>query len=56
MSMGSEAMSIDSGPESEFDFGDFDGEKAGRPSQRGRRGSSAIGGRTSNVMVGLAKE
>ena len=56
MSIGSEAISVDSGPESEFDFGDFEGERA-RPSLRGRRGQSAIGGRTtSNVVVGLAKE
>ena len=55
MSMGSDAISVDSGPESEFDFGDFDGDKGTARAQRGRRGQSVVG-RGSNVMVGLQKE
>ena len=57
MSMGSEAMSVDSGPESEFDFGDFDADKvkSSRPSLRGRRGQSAVG-RASNLVVNLQQE
>lgn len=53
MSMGSEALSVDSGPESEFEFGDFDSGK--KTSVRGRRGQSQVG-RNSNIMVNLQKE
>ena len=35
ISMASEAMSVDSGPESEFDFGDMNEAGAGRRRQRG---------------------
>ena len=47
--MASEAMSVDSGPESEFDFGDLE---AGSGSRKGRaRGSSE-----KNILVQLQTE
>ena len=40
ISMASEAMSVDSGPESEFDFGDMNDAGAGRRRQRGAAGGA----------------
>lgn len=49
ISMASEAMSVDSGPESEFDFGDMDSAAGARKSRQ--RGASR--GPDRNILVQL---
>ena len=49
VSLASAAMSVDSGPESEFDFGDMDAEPT-----TGRKGRSKPG--ASNILVSLQTE
>ena len=48
--MASEAMSVDSGPESEFDFGDLE---SGGAKGLGRKRSNAAGVDKGNILVQL---
>jgi len=48
ISMASEAMSVDSGPESEFDFGDMESGAAKKGRQRGNSGAQRQG---QNILV-----
>lgn len=46
--MASEAMSVDSGPESEFDFGDMESGAAKKGRQRGNSGAQR---QSQNILV-----
>ena len=50
VSLASAAMSVDSGPESEFDFGDIDAEQ---PQRKGRRATVSKSGDKKNIIVKL---